>query len=80
MKTDILPGPWMTYVNVHEPENGWQRVSFGGMDYSPNNAPKQYWIDKEIVGLKLIFRSGMPLFTICCCLVNVGFFFIFVSE
>jgi len=60
MKTDILPGPWMTYVNVHEPENGWQRVSFGGMDYSPNNAPKQYWIDKEIVGLKLIFRADFP--------------------
>ena len=60
MKTDVLPGPWMTYVNVHEPENGWQRVSFGGMDYSPNNAPKQYWIDKEIVGLKLIFKADFP--------------------
>ena len=60
MKTDILPGPWMTYVNVHEPVNGWQKVSFGGMDYSPNNAPKQYWIDKEIVGLQLIFRADFP--------------------
>ena len=33
MKTDVLPGPWFTYVNVHEPQDdGWQRVSFGGMD------------------------------------------------
>ena len=60
MKTDILPGPWMTYVNVHEPVNGWQKVSFGGMDYSPNNAPKQYWINEEIVGLQLIFRADFP--------------------
>ena len=60
MKTDVLPGPWMTYVNVHEPVNGWQKVSFGGMDYSPNNAPKQYWINEEIVGLQLIFRADFP--------------------
>ena len=33
MKTDVLPGPWMTYVNVHEPIGGCQKVSFGGIDY-----------------------------------------------
>ena len=60
MKTDILPGPWMTYVNVHEPVNNWQRVSFGGVDYSPSNAPERYWIDKEIVGLNLVFEAAFP--------------------
>ena len=33
MKTGNLPGPWMTYVNVGEVEDGWQRVRFGGFDY-----------------------------------------------
>ena len=60
MKTDVLPGPWMTYVNVHEPVNNWQRVSFGGVDYSPSNAPERYWIDKEIVGLNLVFEAAFP--------------------
>ena len=61
MKTDILPGPWMTYVNVHEARaDGWQRVSFGGMDYTPGNAPEKYFINKEIVGLKLIFQASFP--------------------
>jgi len=60
MKTDVLPGPWMTYVNVHEPIDGWQRVSFGGLDYSPGNAPETYWIDEEMVGLKLIFKADFP--------------------
>ena len=40
MRTDILPGPWMTYINVHEPVGDWRKVSFGGMDYSPSNAPE----------------------------------------
>ena len=60
MKTDVLPGPWMTYVNVHEPKNGWQRISFGGMDYSPNNAPETYHISQEMVGLKLLFKATFP--------------------
>ena len=61
MKTDVLPGPWMTYVNVHEPSlDGWQKVSFGGMDYSPNNAPERYLIDKEMIGLKLLFTADFP--------------------
>ena len=60
MKTDVLPGPWMTYVNVHEPKNGWQRISFGGMDYSPSNAPQTYHITKETIGLKLVFKATFP--------------------
>ena len=60
MKTDVLPGPWMTYVNVHEPVDGWQRISFGGMDYSPSNAPETYHINKEVVGLKLLFKATFP--------------------
>ena len=60
MKTDILPGPWMTYVNVGEVINGWQRVQFGGMDYSPSNAPERYYINKEMVGLKLLFSADFP--------------------
>ena len=31
MKTGNLPDPWMTYVNVGEVEDGWQRVRFGGL-------------------------------------------------
>jgi hypothetical protein len=60
MKTDVLPGPWFTYVNLHEPVNGWQRVSFGGIDYSPSNSPETYHIDKKIDGLKLLFRADFP--------------------
>ena len=60
MKTDVLPGPWFTYVNLHEPVNGWQRVSFGGMDYSPSNAPETYHINEEIIGLKLLFKADFP--------------------
>ena len=60
MKTDVLPGPWFTYVNLHEPVNGWQRVSFGGIDYSPSNSPETYHIDKQIDGLKLLFRADFP--------------------
>ena len=60
MKTDVLPGPWMTYVNVHEAVDGWRKVSFGGVDYSPNNKPETYWIDKEITGLNLLFEANFP--------------------
>jgi hypothetical protein len=60
VKTDVLPGPWMTYLNVHEPVGDWQKISFGGMDYSPGNAPQTYWINQEIVGLKLIFKADFP--------------------
>ncbi len=60
MKTDVLPGPWMTYVNVGEVVDGWQRVRFGGMDYSPSNAPERYLIDKETIGLKLLFNAEFP--------------------
>ena len=60
MKTDVLPGPWMTYVNVHDSVDGWKRVSFGGVDYSPSNKPETYWIDKEITGLKLLFEADFP--------------------
>ena len=60
MKTDVLPGPWMTYVNVHEVVNGWQRVSFGGINYTPSNSPETYHIENEIVGLKLLFKADFP--------------------
>ena len=60
MKTDVLPGPWMTYVNVHESVNGWRKVSFGGVDYSPNNKPETYYISKEITGLNLLFEANFP--------------------
>ena len=60
MKTDVLPGPWMTYVNVGEIVDGWQRVTFGGLDYSPSNAPERYYINKEMVGLKLLFSADFP--------------------
>jgi len=60
MKTDVLPGPWFTYVNLHEPVNGWQKVSFGGIDYSPSNSPETYHIDKEIDGIKLLFKADFP--------------------
>ena len=60
MKTGNLPGPWFTYVNVHEPMQGKQKVSFGGMDYSPGNAPQTYWIDSKINALTLLFRADFP--------------------
>ena len=60
MRTDILPGPWMTYIHVHEPIGDWRRVSFGGMDYSPGNAPEQYWIDEKINGVEFIFEAAFP--------------------
>ena len=61
MQTGTLPGPWFTYVNVHEKDDiGYQRVSFGGMDYSPGNSPQNYWIDNEMLALKLVFRADFP--------------------
>ena len=60
MKTGNLPGPWMTYVNVGEVEEGWQRVRFGGLDYSPGNAPTNYWINQPMNALKLMFRADFP--------------------
>ena len=61
MKTDVLPGPWFTYVNVHEADDiGYQKVSFGGMDYSPGNAPETYWIDEPMIALNMIFQANFP--------------------
>jgi len=60
MKTDVLPGPWFTYVNVHEPVGDWRKVSFGGMDYSPNNSPERYYITSAINGIELIFEAEFP--------------------
>ena len=61
MQTGTLPGPWFTYVNVHEKDDiGYQKVSFGGMDYSPGNSPQNYWIDNEMLALKLVFRADFP--------------------
>ena len=60
MKTGNLPGPWMTYVNVGEVEEGWQRVRFGGLDYSPGNAPTNYWVNQPMNALKLMFRAEFP--------------------
>ena len=54
MKTDVLPGPWFTYVNVHEPVGDWRKVSFGGMDYSPTNAPERYYITSAINGVSAL--------------------------
>ena len=60
MKTDVLPGPWLTYVNVHEPVDNYRRVSFGGVDYSPGNSPETYHITNELVGLNLVFEAAFP--------------------
>ena len=61
MKTDVLLSrSWFTYVNVHEPVGDWRRVSFGGMDYSPNNSPERYYIDEPINGIELIFEAEFP--------------------
>ena len=61
MKTDVLPGPWLTYVNVDDVDiDGWQKVRFGGMDYSPNNKPQTYWINNPTEALKLLFVADFP--------------------
>ena len=57
-QTGLLPGPWMTYLNEsEEDEYGYTTISFGGLDNSPNNAPQDYYITEDIVGLELIFRA-----------------------
>ena len=56
MKTGNLLAPWFTYVNTHEVKEGKQKVSFGGMDYSPGINPQTYWIDEPINPLTLLFR------------------------
>ena len=60
MKTAVLPGPWFTYVTAHEAVDGWKKVSFGGVDYSPSNSPETYHIDKETIGLNLVFEAAFP--------------------
>ena len=51
----------MTYLNESEvDENGYKRISFGGFDHSPNNAPEDYYITEEMVGLQLIFTADFP--------------------
>ena len=57
-QTGTLPGPWMTYLNESEvDDNGYTIISFGGLDNSPNNAPQDYYITEEMVGLELIFEA-----------------------
>ncbi len=59
-QTGLLPGPWMTYINESEiDDEGYKTISFGGLDNSPNNAPQDYYITEEIVGLQLIFNSKL---------------------
>ena len=60
-QTGLLPGPWMTYVNESEvDEQGYKTLSFGGMDNSPNNAPRDYYITEEMVALQLVFQADFP--------------------
>ena len=57
-QTGLLPGPWMTYLNESEiDEEGYKTISFGSLENSPNNAPIDYYITEEIVGLQLVFQS-----------------------
>ena len=57
-QTGLLPGPWMTYLNESEiDEEGYKTISFGSLENSPNNAPIDYYITDEIVGLQLVFQS-----------------------
>ena len=59
-QTGLLPGPWMTYLNESEiDENGYKTISFGALDNSPNNAPEDYYITEEMVGLQLVFNSKL---------------------
>ena len=58
--TGLLPGPWMTYLNESEIDDyGYKTISFGALDNSPNNAPQDYYITEEMVGLQLIFNSKL---------------------
>ena len=57
-QTGLLPGPWMTYLNESEiDDEGYKTISFGSLENSPNNAPIDYYITDEIVGLQLVFQS-----------------------
>jgi len=59
-QTGLLPGPWMTYLNESEvDENGYVTISFGALENSPNNAPEEYYITEELVGLELVFNSTL---------------------
>jgi len=59
-QTGLLPGPWMTYLNESEvDDNGYKTISFGALDNSPNNAPEDYYITEEMVGLQLVFNSKL---------------------
>ena len=56
-QTGTLPGPWMTYLNEKEYSDGYTVISFGALENSPNNAPEDYYITEEMVGLELIFQA-----------------------
>jgi len=59
-QTGLLPGPWMTYLNESEvDENGYVTISFGALENSPNNAPEEYYLTEEMVGLQLVFNSTL---------------------
>jgi len=59
-QTGLLPGPWLTYLNESEiDEDGYKIISFGALDNSPNNAPQDYYITEEMVGLQLVFNSKL---------------------
>ena len=59
-QTGLLPGPWMTYLNESEiDDEGYKTISFGALDNSPNNAPEDYYITEEMVGLQLVFNSKL---------------------
>ena len=59
-QTGLLPGPWMTYLNESEVDDeGYKTISFGALENSPNNAPEDYYITDEIVGLQLVFNSTL---------------------
>ena len=57
-QTGLLPGPWMTYLNESDiDDEGYKTISFGSLENSPNNAPIDYYITEELVGLQLVFQS-----------------------
>ena len=48
----------MTYLNESEVDDeGFKTISFGALDNSPNNAPQDYYITEEMIGLELLFES-----------------------
>ena len=59
-QTGLLPGPYLTYLNESEvDENGYVTISFGALENSPNNAPEEYYITEEMIGLELVFNSTL---------------------